>query len=82
MKKAVVQVGYTNFLLDTQKALELLELLADAEIYEEKWRKQEEGGTTYHIFPQITNEGIRQLKVIPHALYHMAKMAGKHEKES
>ena len=82
MKKAVVQVGYTQFLLDTPKALALLELLVEADIYEEKWRKQEEGGTTYHIYPQSTSEGIRQLKVIPHALYNMAKMAGRPDKES
>jgi hypothetical protein len=82
MKKAIVQVGYTNFLLDTPKALALLELLAEAELYEEKWRKQEEGGTTYHIYPQDTNEGIRHLKVIPQAFYQMARMAGKPEKAS
>jgi len=82
MKKAIVQVGYTQFLLDTQKALTLLELLAEAELYEEKWRKKEEGGTTYHVYSQDSNEGIRQLKVIPMAFYHMAKMAGKPEKAS
>jgi len=82
MKKAIVQVGYTQFLLDTQKALTLLELLAEAELYEEKWRKKEEGGTTYHVYSQDSNEGIRQLKVIPMAFYYMAKMAGKPEKAS
>lgn len=80
MKKALVRVGYTTYVIDTQKALALLELLADAELYEEKWRKQEEGGTTFHIFPQESNEGIRELKVIPTAFYHMAKMAGKPER--
>lgn len=82
MKKAIVQVGYTQFVLDTQKALALLELLAEAEVYEEKWRKQEDGGTTHHVYPQDTNDGIRQLKVVPTAFYHMAKMAGKPEKAS
>ena len=82
MKKAIVKIGYTDFVLDTAKALTMLELLADAEIYEEKWHKQEEGGTTYHIYPQDTNEGIRHLKVIPQAFYQMARMAGKPEKAS
>lgn len=82
MKKAIVKIGYTDFILDTQKALTLLELLADAEIYEEKWHKKEEGGTTFHVYPQDTNEGLRQLRVIPNAFYHMAKMAGRPEKAS
>jgi hypothetical protein len=80
MKKALVRVGYTTYVIDTQKALALLELLADAELYEEKWRKKEEGGTTFHIFPQDSNEGIREFKVLPMAFYHMAKMAGKPER--
>ena len=82
MKKAIVRVGYNDFVLDTQKALALLELLAEAEIYEEKWRKAEEGGTTHHVYPQDTDASIRQLKVVPTAFYHMAKMAGKPEKAS
>ena len=32
MNKAAVRVGYTEFVLDTQKALTLLELLSEAEI--------------------------------------------------
>lgn len=82
MKKAIIRVGYTEFVLDTQKALALLELLAEAEIYEEKWRSKEDGGATYHVYPQDTNDGLRQLKVVPTAFYHMAKMAGKPEKAS
>ena len=61
MNKATVRVGYTEFVLDTQKALTLLELLSEAEIYEEKWRKSDEGGPTYHVYPQDTADGLRQL---------------------
>jgi hypothetical protein len=82
MKKAIIKVGYSQFVLDTSKALALLELLADAEIYEDKWRNKEDGGTTYHVYPQDTNDGLRELKVVPMAFYHMAKMAGRPEKES
>lgn len=81
MKKAIIKVGYSQFVMDTPKALALLELLADAEIYEEKWRTQENGGTTHHVYPQDTHDGVRQLQVVPTAFYHMAKMAGKPEKE-
>ena len=80
MNKATVRVGYTEFILDTQKALTLLELLSEAEIYEEKWRKSDEGGPTYHVYPQDNVDAIRQLKIIPHAFYQIAKMAGRPEK--
>jgi hypothetical protein len=78
--KAVVTVGYTNYVLDVDKALTLLELLAEAELYEDKWQKKEDGGTTYHIFDQ-EQDGIRQVKVLPNAFYNMAKLAGKPNKE-
>jgi hypothetical protein len=44
MNKAIVQIGYNNYVLDTEKALKLLSLLEEAERYEHKWRKEEEGG--------------------------------------
>ena len=81
MNKATVRVGYTEFVLDTQKALALLELLSEAEIYEEKWRKSEDGGTTYHVYPQDNVDNVRQLKIVPHAFYQIAKMAGRPEKK-
>lgn len=80
MNKAAVRIGYTEFVLDTQKALTLLELLSEAEIYEEKWHKAEDGGSTYHVYPQDNADGLRQLKIIPHAFYQIAKMAGRPEK--
>jgi len=80
MKKAIVQVGWNKYVVDTQKALTLLELLADAEVYESKWISG--GTTTHHIYPQQDQNMITEFKVIPTAFYHMAKMAGKPEKAS
>lgn len=77
--KAIVQIGFTNYVLDVDKAVALTELLTDCEIYEEKWRKQEEGGPTYHVYPQDSEKGMLTLKVIPKTFYNMAKMAGKPE---
>jgi len=36
MSKLYVRIGYTNYVLDDQKALALIHLLEDAEIYEAK----------------------------------------------
>lgn len=79
MAKALVQLGYGNFVMDAQAALKLTELLAEAELFEEKWRKSEEGGTTYHVYPQDTADSMRIIKIMPNALYQVAKMAGKPE---
>ena len=80
MKKAIIQVGYSQYVMDTQKALTLLELLAEAEVYEAKWKK--DCDTMHHIYPQESHRMVSEFKVIPTAFYHMAKMAGKPEKES
>lgn len=79
MAKALIQFGYSSYVLDAQAALKLTELLADAEIYEERWQRPEEGGTTHHVYPQDNSESMRIIKIMPNALYQMAKMAGKPE---
>jgi len=79
MAKALIQFGFSSYVLDAQAALKLTGLLAEAEIYEEKWRKLEDGGVTHHIYPQDNSESMRIIKIMPNALYQMAKMAGKPE---
>jgi hypothetical protein len=78
--KAIVQVGYTKYVMGTQQALTLLELLAEAEVYETKYRGSG-ADNTHHIYPQDTNQAINEFKVIPTAFYQMAKLAGKPEKD-
>ena len=77
MNKAIVTVGFTNYVLDIEQAVRLAELLAQAEIYEEKYRKTEEGGSTYHIYEQVHKDNMVTMKVVPKTFYNMAKMAGK-----
>jgi predicted DNA-binding ArsR family transcriptional regulator len=77
----VIEFGWNNkFVLKTSDAVKLLELLEKAEMYEDKWRKAEEGGTTYHVYP-LEPEKVPSLKLISDDLYRMAKLAGKPEKE-
>lgn len=78
--KAVLQLGYHSYVMDTAKAVAVLDLLGDAEIYEEKWQKKEDGGTAYFIYPQDAENNITNLKILPPALYRMAKLAGKPQK--
>jgi hypothetical protein len=77
-QKAVVSLGYREFVLDADKALTLLGLLEDAELYQEKYRSG--GINTFHIYqseePQTMN-----LKLLPKKLYDLAKLAGKPEEK-
>jgi hypothetical protein len=75
MSKVAIKVGYRTYLLDTQEAVDLVDILAKAEFYEEKWHKEEEGGTTHHVYPQEGGELI--MSVIPDHLCRMARLAGK-----
>lgn len=80
MTKAVVRVGYTDLIMEAKDALAVLEALSTAEIYKEKWAKPENGGTTYHIYPQDASDiSARYLRLLDADLYLMAKWAGKPE---
>jgi len=80
MSKAVVELGYRKYVLDTSDAVTILGVLAKAEMYETKWRKEEDGGTSHHVYPQDQDECIRAFNVLPTALYKMAQLAGKPQK--
>lgn len=75
MSKVIVELGYTKYLLDTKEAVELVEILSKAEIYKEVWHKEEDGGTTYHVYAQdcVTSS----MSIMPDHLCRMARLAGK-----
>ena len=84
MAKCVVSIGYKNFVLESDKGVQLLDLLADAEVYEEKWNS----GTKENTFHVYANDGhgsadgiALSFKVLPNRFYQMAKLAGKPVKE-
>jgi len=80
MKKAIIQVGYTQYVMDTQKAITLLELLSEAEVYESKWDSRH-ATHTHYIYPQPEDNVMSELKLIPIVFYQIAKMAGNPVKE-
>lgn len=76
--KAIVEVGYKKYVMDAKEALTLLEMLGKAEMYETKWSQ---GSSSHYIYPQDQSEFIRELRIMPQALYNIAKLAGKPERE-
>ena len=75
MAKVIVEFGYDKaYVMEADKALTLLDLLKDAEKYQDKYGK---GGNTFHIFPQ--EKELATLKVLSSSMYNLAKLAGKPE---
>jgi hypothetical protein len=78
MSKVIVSIGWNNeFVMDADKALTLLDLLKDAEKYQEKYQSADKGGSTFHIFKQ--DKELCNLRVLSGNFYTLAKLAGKPE---
>jgi hypothetical protein len=79
MKKAIIRIGYYDYVLDTPKAIALLELLEETEMYESKYHTTDGGVSTHHIYKRETEDGTRPLRLLTKSFYDMAKLAGKPE---
>ena len=84
MAKVIVSVGYRDYVLDGGDAMKLLDILAKAEQYEDKWHNKDEATgresyTTYHIYPQAQGDSAIGLKYLSDDMYSMYKLAGKPE---
>jgi hypothetical protein len=67
----VLELGYKNFVLPTADAVQILQLLEKAEVYENKY----EGGEYSHYV--FANDQLISAKLLGDDLYRMAKLAGK-----
>lgn len=77
-----VRVNYAMYVLPAAKALQLADLLAKAEVYEDVYHSNLEGSHdekyTHHIY---ANEKVSDMKMFPDAYYGICKLAGKPEKK-
>lgn len=85
MSKAIISISYDNYVMDVKDALLVAEAMANAERYENRWVKSEDGNSgdyTHYIYPndKNRNHGIVDIKLLPDALYKLAKLAGKPQK--
>ena len=65
-----------TYVLPLKDATHILEMLEGAMVYEHKYRRQEDGGSTYHIYPPDTSMG-STLDIMNDEAYRLAKLAGK-----
>lgn len=76
MSKAIIRIGYDNYVMDTADALKIAEAMAKAERYKDVWRRTEDGGATYHIWEQDEVQEFT-IRPIPDNVYRLYKLAGK-----
>lgn len=72
-----VKVGYHSYIMENEKALQLISLLEGAEIYEQKYNRNEamsESFYTHHVYANEDNFG---MELVPTTKYQLAKLAGK-----
>lgn len=77
--KAIVEMGYVSYVLDADKALQIIELLEGAERYQEKYRGSGVD-TTLHVYTDETDK-VKHLKLLSNNMYNLAKLAGKPEEK-
>ena len=77
----VIDLGYRKVVMPKEKAMQLMDCLESAELYEEKYwseeKRKELGMTetyTYHVY---TNESNFSMQIMSDSKYQMAKLAGK-----
>ena len=77
----VVDLGWKKYIMSKEKAMQLVDCLEHAELYEEKYwsdeKRREIGMTetyTYHVY---TNDSNFNMQIISDSKYQMAKLAGK-----
>jgi hypothetical protein len=78
----VIEIGYKSLVIPTEDAIRLAEILARAEMYEEKYipsqqRKDSDSDMdyNYYVYPQ-KSDAMFKMKIISDSLYQMAKLAG------
>jgi len=81
MSKVVVAIGYKNYVLDTADAIKVAEALSRAELYDTKYRSQEKGGTSVHVWEQDESDSTISMTILSDSLHRMAKLAGKPTKD-
>ena len=81
MAKVIVEIGYTQYVLEVKQALLVIEALSSSERYERKYHNPaapEPSFQTHHIYPvEIGSGETVKMQLLPDESYRLYKMAGK-----
>ena len=81
MTKAIIRIGYDQYVMEAKDALTIHEILAKAECFKREYRSKDDGGPLYYIWEQDVDSESRGFEIMPDNLYRMAKLAGKPPKD-
>jgi hypothetical protein len=82
MSKALIRVGYNDYVMDISDAVTVMEIMGKAENYKVKhdYNAKPAATTAYYIWEQeATNRDGVTITLMPDAVYRVAKLAGKPE---
>jgi hypothetical protein len=81
MAKVVIELGWKKYIVDSQQALAVAEMLSKAEVYETKYAKDsdDKSVTMHYVYPQDDHRWM--MEIMPDSIYRMAKLAGKPERD-
>lgn len=79
MSKALIRVGYNDYVMDVSDAVTMMEIMGKAENYKVKHDYSAKPATSaYYIWEQEpTSRDSVTISLMPDAVYRVAKMAGK-----
>ena len=76
MAKAIIKIGYKEYIMSTEDALHILDLLSKAERYETTYTSATRS-KTYHVYDTPMEDKVESLEIVHDDLYRMAKLAGR-----
>lgn len=82
--KIILAMGYRKFVVDADKALKVVELLHDAELYEIKYHSAVNGRDSYnthHVYENDDSTSNIGIELMPESMYAVSKLAGKPDKD-
>jgi hypothetical protein len=79
MSKALIRIGYNDYVVDVSDAVKILEIMGKAEMYKAKRDyKATPTTTSYHVWGQeMSGDDNMTIQLLPDTLYRVAKLAGK-----
>ena len=78
MSRCVIAIGYKNYIVNTEQAIRLADMLSTAELFEEKY--QSGHANTFHVWEQ-DEAGKFNITILPDSVYRIGKLAGKPEEK-
>lgn len=79
MSKALISIGYTDYVMDIGDAVTVMEIMAKAENYKAVTDYNAKPNiTAYYVWEQEPNrKASTTMQLLPDAVYRVAKLAGK-----